>query len=147
MVGTVDVVTINEEGEVAVPFEVSTVIVPVVAPDGTVVTICVIVELVTVAVVPLNITILLAATVLKFCPVIVTDAAIAPPTGVNPLIVGADGGVFVLLLQLINAILVRSATLMISNKLFFMSFLLFCFTIHQKKTSDTIELSWKILLR
>ncbi len=50
-----------------------TVIGPVVASEGTVVIIWVDVQLVTIAVIPLKVTVLLDGLVLKFFPVIVTD--------------------------------------------------------------------------
>ena len=62
----------------------STVIGPVVAPVGTVAVIDVAVEAVTVAVVPLNLTVGEA----KFDPVIVTLVPTVPELGLNPLIVG-----------------------------------------------------------
>ena len=64
-------------------------IVPVVAPDGTVATSCVVVAEVTVAVVPWNLTVLFAMVLLKPVPEIVTDAPTAPLLGENPLMVGA----------------------------------------------------------
>ncbi len=67
--------------EVAVPPAVVTVSVPVVAPVGTVVVIDVAVAAVTVACVPLNLTVLLAAVVLKLLPLIVTEAPTAPLVG------------------------------------------------------------------
>ena len=64
-------------------------IVPVVAPDGTVAVILVAVGVpVTVATVPLNLTVLLAAVVLKFVPVMVTVVPDAPDVGVNEVMVG-----------------------------------------------------------
>ena len=65
-----------------------TVIGPVVAPDGTVVIIWVDVLLVTTAAVPLNFTILLAAVVLKFVPVIVTVVPTEALAGAKVVIVG-----------------------------------------------------------
>ena len=63
-------------------------IVPVVAPAGTVVVMLVAVEAVTVATVPLNLTILLACVVLKLVPVMVTVAPTCPLVGLKELIVG-----------------------------------------------------------
>lgn len=64
-------------------------IVPVVAPVGTVTTSCVVdAELGVAAVVPLNLTVLLAAVALKFVPVIVTVAPTAPLVGVKLVILG-----------------------------------------------------------
>jgi hypothetical protein len=65
-----------------------TVIGPVVAPAGTVVTIEPIVDDVTVAVVPLNFTTLLPASVLKPVPVMVTVDPATPVAGVKLAIVG-----------------------------------------------------------
>jgi hypothetical protein len=65
-----------------------TVIGPVVAPAGTVVTIEVIVDDVTVAVVPLNFTILLPASVLKPVPLMVTADPTTPVAGVKLAIMG-----------------------------------------------------------
>ena len=65
-----------------------TLIVPVVAPVGTEVVIEVAVLAVTMEVVPLNWTVLLAGVVLKFVPVMVTVVPIGPVAGVNKIIVG-----------------------------------------------------------
>jgi hypothetical protein len=72
---------------------VVTVIGPVVAPLGTVTVILVVVDEVTVAVTPLNLTTLLAAVVLKFVPVIITVAPGAPLDGVKPVNVGVGNTV------------------------------------------------------
>ena len=61
---------------------------PVVAPEGAVVIIWVGVQLVTTAVIPLKVTVLLDGLVLKFSPVIVTDVPGSPFAGVKPEIVG-----------------------------------------------------------
>jgi hypothetical protein len=64
--------------------------VPVVAPVGTAtINFVVVAELGVAAVVPLNLTELLAAVLLKFVPLIVTDAPIAPDVGEKLVIVGA----------------------------------------------------------
>jgi hypothetical protein len=68
-----------------IPFAV-TEMCPVVAPSGTVVTIDVAVELSTVAVTPLNITVFSAAVVLKFVPWIVTVSPTLPLDGKKPVI-------------------------------------------------------------
>jgi hypothetical protein len=65
-----------------------TVMGPSVADAGTVVVNEVVVAAVTIAVVPLNATTLLAGVVLKFVPEIVTVAPIAPLDGENPVKVG-----------------------------------------------------------
>jgi hypothetical protein len=74
--------------EVAVIPSTFTDMLPVVAPDGTVVTIDVAVELPTVAVTPLNVTVLSAAVVSKFVPCIVTVSPTSPLAGEKPVIVG-----------------------------------------------------------
>jgi hypothetical protein len=61
---------------------------PVVAPDGTVVAMLVALQVVTVAVVPLNLTVLDPCVEPKFEPVIVTEALIAPDVGERELIAG-----------------------------------------------------------
>ncbi len=83
--------TVNVLPLVPVSAPTVTVIVPVVAPLGTVTTSCVAVAVVGVAaVVPLNLTVLLAAVVLKFVPVIVTVVPIGPLVGVKLVIVGGE---------------------------------------------------------
>jgi hypothetical protein len=85
----VGVVTVKMIGsEVAVLIPLVTVMNPVVAPTGTVVTISVAVELVTTAVVPLNFTMLLADVVLKLVPVMVTVVPGGPEEGATAVIVG-----------------------------------------------------------
>ena len=71
----------------AVPFGFVMVIGPVVEPAGTLVTISVLVAEVTLAAVPLNVTIFSLAVVLKPEPKIVTVAPTVPTVGVNPPIV------------------------------------------------------------
>jgi hypothetical protein len=76
----------------AVPGWVDTEIFPERLPVGTLAVIDVGVELATLArvgVIRLNLTMLLASTVSKFVPVIVTDVPAVPVVGVNPVIVGA----------------------------------------------------------
>jgi hypothetical protein len=81
-------VTVKSFVEVALrPFTV-TVILPVVAPAGTVTVSCVTVAAVTAAVVPLKVTVLLVVTVLKLVPVMVTVLPAAPLVGVKLVIVG-----------------------------------------------------------
>ena len=80
-------VTVNIPALVAELQPTETEIVPVTAPDGTVVSMLVVVLAVTTATVPLNITILLASTGSKLVPVIVTGVPIAPEVGVNEAIV------------------------------------------------------------
>jgi hypothetical protein len=60
-----------------------------VVPVGTVVVIDVAVDVVTVAAVLLNFTVLLAGVVLKFVPVMVTVSPTAPDEGVKLVIVGS----------------------------------------------------------
>lgn len=74
--------------EVAVPPAVVTDIVPLVAVAGTVTVSDVVVAPVTVAVTPLNLTVLLAAVALKLVPVMVTDDPVAPEVGVKLDMVG-----------------------------------------------------------
>jgi hypothetical protein len=66
-----------------------TVILPVVAPAGTVTVSCVAVAAVTVAAIPLKATVLLAAVVLKFVPVMVTVVPSEPLAGVKLVMAGA----------------------------------------------------------
>ena len=66
---------------------------PVVAPTGTVVVIVVEVLAVTIAAVPLKVTVLLAAIELKFVPVIETVAPTNPEGGVKEIIVGGNAAV------------------------------------------------------
>ncbi len=73
---------------VAVLLPTLTEIFPVLAPFGTAVTICVVVDDETVAMVPLNLTVLLVAVALKFLPEIVTAVPIAPLCGLKLEIVG-----------------------------------------------------------
>jgi len=72
----------------AVPETVTTTF-PVVAPVGTVATMLVALQLVAVAEVPLNFTVLLPWDEPKFVPVIVTEAPTAPDVGDRVVIVGA----------------------------------------------------------
>jgi hypothetical protein len=80
-------VTVKFVALVAVPPAVVTVIFPVVAPDGTVVTICVAVFDVIVAVVPLNFT---DVAPVRFVPVMVTDVPTGPEFGLNDVMVGVE---------------------------------------------------------
>jgi hypothetical protein len=61
---------------------------PVVAPEGTAATMLVLLQLVTVAVVPLNFTVLVPCVAPKFVPVIVTEALTAPDVGDRLVILG-----------------------------------------------------------
>ena len=65
---------------------------PVVAPDGTGTTMLVALQLIGVADVPLNVTVLVPCVVPKFDPAIVTDVPTAPEFGVNLFMIGAGGG-------------------------------------------------------
>src|SRR5437762_3709878 len=78
-------VTTNGVLLVADPDGVVTLIGPVVAPVGTVVTICVAVALCTTAAVPLNATLFWLAVALKPPPEIVTVVPTGPVNGMNPL--------------------------------------------------------------
>jgi hypothetical protein len=87
--------TVNVLADSTVIVFTVTLIFPVVAPVGTFALICVAVEDVTVAAVPLNFTTLFAGVVLKFVPVIVTssptypvESAGSPDAGVNDVSVG-----------------------------------------------------------
>src|SRR6202007_3052585 len=62
---------------------------PVVAPEGTVTPILVALQLVAVAVVPLNVTVLVPWVAPKFAPLIVTAAPTAPVFGVKLVMLGA----------------------------------------------------------
>jgi len=68
IVGAVDAVTVKGPLLVAEPEGVVTAMEPVVAPDGTVVTICVVVAEVIVAATPLNVTVFWLAVVLNDVP-------------------------------------------------------------------------------
>jgi hypothetical protein len=74
-------ITLKSADDVAVSPLTVTLIFPVVAPDGTVVTISVLEELVTTAAFPLKATALFAAVVSKFDPTTVTVVATVPPDG------------------------------------------------------------------
>ena len=90
MVGKAGVVTVKLVALVAVLPATATVIVPVVAPVGTVVVILVSVLAVTVADVPLNVTVLLAGVILKFVPVIITVVPIEPEGGEKSIMEGGN---------------------------------------------------------
>ena len=62
---------------------------PVVAPEGTVTPIPVALQLVAVAAVPLNVTVLVPWVAPKFAPLIVTAAPTAPEFGVRLVMLGA----------------------------------------------------------
>jgi len=80
-------VTVNTRGLLARPPTVTTTF-PVVAPAGTGATMLVALQLVGVAVVPLNVTVLLPWLDPKFAPAIVTDVPTEPAVGLRPVIVG-----------------------------------------------------------
>jgi hypothetical protein len=80
-------VTVNTTPLLACPPTVTTTF-PVIAPAGTGTTMLVALQLVGVAVVPLNVTVLDPCVVPKFVPVIVTDVPTGPELGVTLLIVG-----------------------------------------------------------
>src|SRR5271165_4465439 len=73
---------------------------PVVAPAGTGATMLVALQLVGVAVVPLNLTVLVPCVAPKFTPVIVTDAPTNPEVGLKPVMLG-PGAVTVKLVPLL----------------------------------------------
>jgi hypothetical protein len=86
-----ELVTVKLEELVPVNSPTVTEMVPVLAPVGTVATIDVDVGVpVMFAVVPLNFTVLFAAVVLKFIPVIMTDVPTAPDVGVKVVTVGCE---------------------------------------------------------
>jgi hypothetical protein len=64
---------------------------PVVAPAGTSATMLVALQLVGVAVVPLNLTVLVPCVTPKFAPAIVTDVPMTPETGFKLVMLGAGG--------------------------------------------------------
>ena len=78
--------TVNAEGEVAVPPEVATVTLPVVAVDGTVAVIFVEELTLNLALTPLNLTV---CTLVKFDPPMATLVPTMPEIGLSVLILGA----------------------------------------------------------
>lgn len=80
--------TVNDLPLLATLLTVTTTL-PVVAPLGTVATIDVALQLVVVAVVPLNFTVLVPLVAPKFAPVMVTDAPTAPEVGDRLVMLGA----------------------------------------------------------
>ena len=94
LVGSVADAVVTVKLLVLVPVKPPTVTltVPVVAPDGTmaVMLVAVGVPVILVTVVPLNFTVLLAAVVLKFVPVIMTDVPTGPLVGLKLVTVGAE---------------------------------------------------------
>ena len=83
---------IKSADEVAVcPFTVTDIL-PLVTPAGTVTVNCVFVAAETVAVVPLNFTLLVEAFALKLVPVIINCSPAAAADGEKPAIVGDGGG-------------------------------------------------------
>src|SRR5947208_16731947 len=81
------VATVNHTPLLASPLTVTTTL-PVLAPLGTVATMDVALQLVAVALVPLNVTVLVPCVEPKFVPVIVTDVPNAPEVGDSPLLLG-----------------------------------------------------------
>src|SRR5215213_11802222 len=86
MVGASGLPTVNGLLLVAEPDGEVTATSPVVAPDGTLVTIRVEVEEMTVAAVPLKVTVFWLAVAIKHVPLIVTSVPVEPPPGVKPMI-------------------------------------------------------------
>ena len=86
--GRIDHVTVNFVRLVAFPAGVLTMILPVVAPAGTVAVIFVAELTVNVAITPLNFT---AVAPVKFVPEIVTEVPTGPEVGVKLVIVGEEG--------------------------------------------------------
>ena len=83
IVGALELTTVKLVALEIDPAGEVTLIKPVVAPEGTLVTILVAVDEVTVAAVPLNVTVLLLGVVLNAVPQIVTEVPIVPLPGVN----------------------------------------------------------------
>jgi len=81
--GRLELVTVKGVLLVADPLGVVTSISPVVAPLGTLATICVLVDEITVAAVPLNITVFWLAVALNPVPDMVTKVPMGPPWGVK----------------------------------------------------------------
>src|SRR5437667_645342 len=86
------IATVNETPLLACPLTVTTTL-PVLAPLGTVATMDVALQLVAVALVPLNVTVLVPCVEPKFVPVIVTDVPTAPEVGDSPLMFGVGSTV------------------------------------------------------
>jgi len=100
--------TVKADALLAMPPTVTTTF-PVVAPAGTGATIDVALQLVGVAVVPLNLTVLVPCVLPKFVPVIVTEAPIAPEVGDRLVILGV--GVTVNAFPLLSTPLACTTTL------------------------------------
>jgi len=82
--------TVNGSALLAAPLTVTTTL-PVKAPTGTGTTMLVFDQLVGVAVIPLNLTVLVPCVALKFVPVIVTDVPTGPIAGERLVSAGAAG--------------------------------------------------------
>src|SRR5260370_8873642 len=67
---------------------------PVAASVGTTAMICVSAQLVMLAGVPLNVTVLVPCVAPKFVPVIVTAVPVGPDVGLTPLMLGVGAGTF-----------------------------------------------------
>ena len=106
------VVTVKLVLLVAVNPPTVTVMVPDVAPVGTGTTRVVAVAVETVAVVPLNLTVLLVLVVLKFVPVMVSGVVTGPAPGENDVI---DGGVVTVKLVLLVAVNPPTVTVMVPD--------------------------------
>jgi hypothetical protein len=91
IVGEEAVVTVNVTPLLATPPTVTTTL-PVVAPLGTGATMLVALQLVGVAEVLLNFTVLVACEAPKFAPVIVTEVPTGPEVGFRPVMSGAEAG-------------------------------------------------------
>jgi hypothetical protein len=87
MLGVAPVVTVKLTPLLATPPTVTTTF-PVVAPDGTAATMLVALQLVGVAAVPLNLTVLLPCVAPKFAPAIVTEVPTTPDAGFKLLTLG-----------------------------------------------------------
>jgi hypothetical protein len=89
IVGAPEAPTVKADALVADPDGLVTPIVPVVAPDGTVTVSVFVVAAVTVALVPLKVTVLLAGVALNPIPWMMTVVPTGPRFGVNSMIVTA----------------------------------------------------------
>jgi len=90
----VEPLTVNDTPLLVTPPTVTTTL-PVVAPVGTGATMLVALQLVGVAVVPLNVTVLGPCDALKFVPAIVTEVPTAPEVGLKLVMLGAEAVVTV----------------------------------------------------
>jgi hypothetical protein len=88
-------VTVKPTALLATPPTVTTTL-PVVAPAGTVTRMLVALQLVAVAAIPLNVTVLVPCAAPKFAPAMVTEAPTNPDAGLKLVILGAGAALFTL---------------------------------------------------